>query len=42
MQFGHGLEHEPVNQAERASQGTAQTVADHSAGIRAALRPGSF
>jgi hypothetical protein len=41
-QPGHGFEHEPVNRAERASQQTVQTIADHAAGIRAALRPGSF
>jgi hypothetical protein len=41
MQFGHGLEHEPLDSAERASQATVQaTLADHAAGIRAALRPG--
>lgn len=42
---GHGLEHEPLNQAERASEKTAQNAAgfDHaetSRMIRSALRPG--
>jgi hypothetical protein len=41
-QPGGSIEHEPVNKAERASQATAQTIADHAAGIRAALRPGTF
>jgi hypothetical protein len=41
-QFGRSIEHEPVNTSERTAQGTVQTIADHAAGIRAALRPGSF
>ncbi len=41
---GHGLEHEPVDDAERAAQHTAQNAAtfDHATtarAIRAALRP---
>jgi hypothetical protein len=39
-QPGRSIEHEPVNKAERASQATVQ-IADHAAGIRAALRPGA-
>lgn len=40
---GHGLEHEPVDTAERESQDTAQGFDLHGAAgsIRAALRPGT-
>jgi hypothetical protein len=43
---GHGFEHEPLDDAEKASQHTVQNAAtfDHavtSAMIRAALRPGN-
>jgi hypothetical protein len=41
---GHGLEHEPVDQAERNSEHTVQHAAftNTASQIRAALRPGNF
>ena len=42
---GHGLEHEPLDSAEKAGQHTAQSAysfAETAGQVRAALRPGSL